>query len=78
MSQLMPTDAPSVPRDGVEIVPDAEVAAVLTAAICDGRAGTMTREAEMFLAGACAAFLVDRMALAGLVVVRRCCDVRRS
>ena len=44
--------------------------AVLTAAICDGKAGTMTRDAEMFLAGVCAEFLVERMALTGFVVCR--------
>jgi len=43
----------------------------IAAAICGGKAGTMTRDAEMFLASVCAEFLVERMALAGLVVVRR-------
>ena len=55
----------------LETVTEDEVAAVLAAAIRDGTAGTMTREAELFLAGVSAAFLVDRLALAGLVVVRR-------
>jgi hypothetical protein len=35
------------------------------------KAGTMTREAEVFLAGVSAAFPVDRMALAGSVAVCR-------
>ncbi len=55
----------------LEAVSEEELAAVLAAAIRDGRAGTMTREAELFLAGVSADFLVDRLALAGLVVVRR-------
>jgi hypothetical protein len=70
MFSIMQPDPAAGLLDRVEPVPDAEVVAVLAAAICDGKAGTMTREAEGFLAGACAAFLVDRMALAGLVVVR--------
>jgi hypothetical protein len=48
-----------------EHIPDAELAATL-----GGRAGSMTRDASMFLASVCAEFLVERMALAGLVVVR--------
>ncbi len=56
--------------DRVQPVADAEVAAVLAAAIRDGKGGTMSREAEMFLAGVCAEFLVERLALAGLRVVR--------
>jgi hypothetical protein len=54
----------------LDLVSDDELAAVLAAAICDGKSGTMTRRAEVFLAGVCADFLVERMALAGLVVMR--------
>ena len=53
-----------------EPVPDDELERILTAAIVDGKGGGMTREAEVYLAGVCAAFLVDRLALAGLVVMR--------
>jgi hypothetical protein len=67
----MAADASRILLDRAEVAPDAEVAAVLATATCDGKGGTMTREAEGFLAGVCAAFLVDRMALAGFVVVRR-------
>jgi hypothetical protein len=63
-------DAPALPPY-LEVVTEDELAAVLAGAIRDGRAGTMTREAELFLAGVSAVFLVDRLALAGLVVVRR-------
>jgi hypothetical protein len=63
---------PALPRvEPPEPVSDEELAAVLTAAIRDGKGGRMTREAEMFLAGVCADFLAERMVLAGLVVVRR-------
>jgi len=55
----------------LEAVPEEELAAVLAAALRDGKAGTMTREAELFLAGVSANFLADRLALAGLVVERR-------
>jgi hypothetical protein len=58
----------------LETVPEAELAAVLAAAIRDGKGGTMTREAELFLAGVSADFLVDRLALAGFLVVRRSGD----
>ena len=54
----------------LEPIPDTDVAAVLAAAIRDGKGGTMSREAGMYLAGVCAEFLVERMALAGLVVMR--------
>ena len=54
-----------------ERVPDEELAAILAAAILDGKGGSMTREAEAYLAGVAAEFLVDRLALAGMVVVRQ-------
>jgi hypothetical protein len=54
-----------------ERVPDAEVTAVLAAAIYDWTAGTMTCAVEAFVAGVSAASLVDQMAMAGLVLVRR-------
>ena len=50
-----------------ELLSDDELAAILTAAILDGRGGSMTRDASMFLAGVCADYLVDRLALAGVV-----------
>jgi len=49
----------------VEPVPNAEVVAALAAAICGRKPGTMTREAEVFLARVCAEVLFERMALAG-------------
>jgi hypothetical protein len=61
-----PADLPPT----VEVVPDEDLAGVLAEAICDGKGGRMTRTAEVFLATACAEFLVDRLALAGFVVVR--------
>ena len=64
-------------RDHVEPVPDAEVVTVLAAAIRDCRAGTMTRDAEMFRAGVYAEFLVEWIALARLVVVR-CLSIRQK
>jgi hypothetical protein len=63
----MPSDTPSA----VQPVSDDELAAALAAAIRDGKSGTMTREAEVFLATVSAEFLVERMAQAGLVVMRR-------
>ena len=54
-----------------DTIPDEELATILAAAILDGKGGSMPREAEAYLAGACAAFLVDRLALAGVVAVRR-------
>jgi hypothetical protein len=64
--------APLFPEiDRSEPVPEAELAAILAAAILDGKGGRMTRDAEVFLAGVCAEFLVDRLALAGVEVVRR-------
>jgi hypothetical protein len=38
-----------------EPVPDDELASILMAAIIDGKGGGTTREAEVFLAGVCAA-----------------------
>jgi hypothetical protein len=55
----------------LEPVSGDELAAVLAAAIRDGKNGTMPREAEVFLATVSAEFLVDRTAQAGLVVMRR-------
>jgi hypothetical protein len=55
----------------LEPVSDDELTAVLAAAIRDGKSGTMTRGAEVLLATICAEFLVERMAQAGLVVLRR-------
>jgi hypothetical protein len=59
-----------MPDPPPEPLPDAELAAILAAAILDGRGGSMTRDASLFLASVCADYLVDRLALAGLVVVR--------
>jgi hypothetical protein len=67
----MQPNPPDVVSPDVETVPEEELAAVLAAAIRDGRSGTMTREAELFLASVSAEFLVDRLALAGFSVVRR-------
>jgi hypothetical protein len=52
-----------------EPVPDAEVEAVLTAALRSS-GGQITRSTECFMATAAARHLVERMALAGLRVVR--------
>jgi hypothetical protein len=68
----MQPDPPHPPQ--LETVPEEELAAVLAAAIRDGKGGTMTRVAELFLAGVSADFLVDRLALAGFLVVRRPSD----
>jgi hypothetical protein len=54
-----------------EPVSDDELAAILRAAILNGKGGGMTRDAEGYLASVCAAYLVDRLALAGVSVVRR-------
>jgi hypothetical protein len=67
MSSATPQCIPSP----FEPVSDDELAAALAAAIRDGKRGTMTHEAEVFLATVCAEFLVERMAQAGLVVMRR-------
>jgi hypothetical protein len=50
-------------------VPDAELEAVLTAALRSS-GGQLTRPTECFMATAAARHLVDRLALAGLHVVR--------
>jgi hypothetical protein len=52
-----------------EPVPDAELEAVLAAALRSS-SGQITRAAECFMATAAARHLVDRLALAGLRVVR--------
>jgi hypothetical protein len=52
-----------------EPVPDAELEAVLSAALRSS-GGQITRPTECFMATAAARHLVDRMALAGLYVVR--------
>jgi hypothetical protein len=71
-SHCSPMQPPLIPPlDPPEPIPDAELAAVLAAAIRDGRGGRMTRESALFLAGVCADYLVEQIALAGLVVVRR-------
>jgi hypothetical protein len=66
---MAPHTPPSI-LPSLQPVSDDELAAVLAAAICDGRSSTMTRGAEVFLATLCAEFLVERMATAGLVVMR--------
>jgi hypothetical protein len=63
-----------MPEPAPEPIPDDELAAILAAAILDGRGGSMTRDASMFLASVCADYLVDRLALAGVVAVRRASD----
>ena len=57
--------------EATEPVPDEDVVAILAAAIRDAKGGRMTREAEIFMASLCAEHLVDRLALAGVTVVRR-------
>jgi hypothetical protein len=52
-----------------EPVPDEELEAVLAAALRSS-GGQLTRSAEYFMATAAARHLVDRLALAGLRVVR--------
>jgi hypothetical protein len=66
----MPSDTPHIPS-AVQPVSDDEFAAALAAAIREGKSGTMLREAEVFLATVSAEYLVERMAQAGLVVMRR-------
>ncbi len=53
----------------LEIVPDDELESVLAAALRSS-GGMLTRPAECFMATAAARHLVDRLALAGLRVVR--------
>jgi hypothetical protein len=53
-----------------EAIPEEELAAIIAAAILDGKGGRMSRDAEGYLAGVCAEYLVDRLALAGVVAVR--------
>jgi hypothetical protein len=53
-----------------EPVPDAELEAVLAAALRASAGGQITRPVECFMATATARHLVDRLALAGLHVVR--------
>jgi hypothetical protein len=67
----MPPTVPSRISPPLKPVSDAELAAILSAAISDSKCGAMTRRAEVFLATLCAEFLVERMATAGLVVMRR-------
>ncbi len=52
-----------------EPVPETEVEAVLAAALRSS-SGSLTRTTECWMASAAARHLVDRMALAGLTVVR--------
>jgi hypothetical protein len=59
------------PPKSLKPIPDDELAAILTAAIRDGRGGRMTREAALFLAGVCAEHLVEQIGLTNLTVVRR-------
>jgi hypothetical protein len=66
----MPPDEPPCILPLLQPVSDAELAAVLAAAIRDGKSGTMTRGAEIFLATVRAEFLVERIVAAGLVVMR--------
>jgi hypothetical protein len=66
---MQPSLFPGLER--LEPVSDEELAAILAYALKDGKGGRMTREAEVHLLGVCAEFLVDKLAAAGLEVVRR-------
>lgn len=59
-----------MPEPCLKPLQEDEFAAILAAAILDGRGGCMSREAEGYLAGVCATYLVDRLALAGVAAVR--------
>lgn len=59
-----------MPEPRAKPLQEDELAAILAAAILDGRGGCMSRDAESYLAGVCAKYLVDRLALAGVVAVR--------
>ncbi len=59
----------SAPQSVLQPVPDDEVEAVLAAAL-RGAGGQLSRSTECFMASAAARHLVDRLALAGLRVVR--------
>jgi hypothetical protein len=59
-----------MPEPCLKLLRDDELTAILAAAILDGRAGCMSRDAEGYLAGVCAKYLADRLALAGVAAVR--------
>ena len=48
-----------------------DVEAALAEAIRSSAGGQMTRNSEVFLAGVCAKHLAEKLALAGLMVMRR-------
>ena len=49
---------------------DAELAALLSTLLRNAKGGKLTREAEGYLAGVAGEYLAERLALAGVAVVR--------
>ncbi len=62
---------PLLPPEPLQPVPEAEAVLVLAQAIRCGKGEGMTREAEVYLAGVSATFLVRHLALTGWVFARR-------
>ena len=62
---------PILPPEPLQPVPEADAVLVLAKAIRCGKGEGMTREAEAYLAGVSATFLVSRLALTGWVFARR-------
>jgi hypothetical protein len=66
----MPTPSLFPAPDHPEPVPEVELVAILAEAIRDGRSGRLSRDAAIYLAGVSAEFVAERLALAGVLVVR--------
>jgi hypothetical protein len=56
--------------EALQPIPEAELLALLAQVIREARGGTLTREAEGYLAGVRAEVLAERLALVGVVVAR--------
>lgn len=59
-----------MPEPRLKPLQEDELAAILAAAILDGKVCCMSRYAEGYLAGVCTTYLADRLVLAGIVAVR--------
>ncbi len=67
---MQPSLHPLLAEELVPVSRD-ELAAILADAIRDGRGGQMTRLGQTYLAGVCGWFLMERLAEAGVMAVRR-------